>query len=352
MSQQARAAQLKSAQMTHWERIQAAIRGGKVDRVPVSFWRHFPHEDETPQGLAAAMIRWQQTFDFDLVKFMPTGTYGVHDWGVESVYGPPRGGTRVVVKPAVTTAEQWRTLPQLDPNRGALGREVTAIRLAAAELAGSVPILQTVFSPLTTARKLAGDRIFDDMRERPEWFEAGLQVITATTIAFVRANLAAGADGIFFASQCSSRDLLSEDEYRRFGAAYDRPIVDAVRNEGKLTLLHVHGVNIFFELMAQYGAELINWHDRLAWPNLRQDASVLKGALVGGVNEQQVLAEGTAAGIRRQVADALAETGRARADNWPRLRNPNNDTRRESPGRAGGSDGGESYRLSGLEAPS
>lgn len=83
-----------SSTTPHWERIHGALAGAEVDRIPVSFWRHFPGEDETPEGLAAATLRWQTTFDFDLVKFMPTGTYGVHDWGAETEYGPPSGGTR------------------------------------------------------------------------------------------------------------------------------------------------------------------------------------------------------------------------------------------------------------------
>jgi uroporphyrinogen decarboxylase len=295
--------------MNHWERIQATLRGEEVDHVPVSLWRHFPVEDETAQGLAAAMIRWQRTFDFDLVKFMPTGTYGVHDWGAETAYGPPAGGTRIVTKPGLTSAEQWSRLPLLDPHQGSLGREVEAIRLAAAELNGDVPIFQTAFSPLTTARKLAGDRIFTDLRESPDLFKVGLQIITDTTIAFVRASLAAGADGIFLASQCSSNKLIREDDYREFGAYFDQQVVNAIRDEGKLTLLHVHGEDVFFNLLASYGAELINWHDQLTWPNLKEAQAIYPGVVVGGLKEKQTLIHGSHEEIHREVADAVAQTG-------------------------------------------
>mgnify|MGYP002685174139 CR=1 FL=1 len=66
---------------------------------------------------------------------------------------------RQVVRYGVTRAEQWPTLDQLDVTRGYLGNQIEAVRLVAAELNGDVPILQTVFSPLTTAVKLAGDRV-------------------------------------------------------------------------------------------------------------------------------------------------------------------------------------------------
>ena len=55
-------------EMTHWERIRATLKGEETDRVPISLWRHWPPDDETPEGLAAVTLNWQTTYDFDLVK--------------------------------------------------------------------------------------------------------------------------------------------------------------------------------------------------------------------------------------------------------------------------------------------
>ena len=96
--------------LSHWERMRAALRGREVDRPPVSLWRHWPVEDETAAGLAAAMLRWQRDYDFDLVKMMPTGTYGIEDWGASTIYEPNDHGVRTVVRYGVTRAEQWPTL--------------------------------------------------------------------------------------------------------------------------------------------------------------------------------------------------------------------------------------------------
>ena len=74
----------------------------------------------------------------------------------------------------MTSAEAWPRLARLSPTEGRLGQEVKALALAAEALNGEVPILQTVFSPLTTAVKLAGDRVFADLRRHPDLFEAGL----------------------------------------------------------------------------------------------------------------------------------------------------------------------------------
>ena len=116
--------------MTHWERFRAALKGDEVDRVPVSLWRHFPGDDETADGLANAMIKWQRTYDFDLVKFMPTGMYGVHDWGAETMYNPGFRGNRILTKPGLSDPAEWPKLDKLDVTEGAYGQEIDAIRLA------------------------------------------------------------------------------------------------------------------------------------------------------------------------------------------------------------------------------
>jgi hypothetical protein len=148
--------------MDHWARIEAAVAGRVVDRVPVALWKHFPHDDQDAGKLAARTLEWQRAWDFDLVKFMPSGTYGVEDWGARTVFDGAANGARVVAEPGVKRAEDWPRLARLDPARGVLGAQNAALALAAKELKGSVPILQTVFSPLTTARKLRGEALVEE----------------------------------------------------------------------------------------------------------------------------------------------------------------------------------------------
>jgi uroporphyrinogen decarboxylase len=254
------------------------------------------------------MIRWQQEYDFDLIKFMLTGTYGIEDWGAETVYIPNTGGTRTITRYGVTAVEQWPRLEQLEVTRGYLGKEIEAVRLAAAALKESAPILQTVFSPLTTARKLAGDRIFADLRLHPQPFKEGLQIIAETTARFALESIRAGAHGMFFASQCSTYRLLNEAEYREFGLQYDLIVFDAVRAEAEFNLSHVHGEDIMFDLMAGYPAEALNWHDRLTWPNLREARQRFSGLLVGGISEHQTLLNGPAEAITAEIQAAIAQT--------------------------------------------
>lgn len=293
--------------MTHWERVEAALKGDAVDRPPVSLWRHWPGEDNTAEGLAAASIKWQEAHDFDLIKFMPTGTYSVEDWGAKTTYAHNPSGTRTVTAPGLTKVEEWPRLEALDVTKGFLGQQNEALRLTAEALADSVPILQTVFSPLTTARKLAGDRVFTHMRRHPDALKEGLKIIADTTARFALAALAGGAHGVFLASQCSSYRLLSEPEYREFGEPFDRVILDVIQSDSRLNMVHAHGEDIMFDLLAAYPVEMMNWHDRLTWPSLAEARERFPGLLVGGIEDRRTLLSGTAADIQAEIRDALGQ---------------------------------------------
>jgi len=295
--------------MTHWERVRATLKGEETDRVPIALWRHWPPDDETPEGLAQVTLRWQQTYDFDVVKATPTGTYGIEDWGGRTKYVSADHGMRTVIKLGVTSPEGWPKLEPLDVSRGYLGNQIAAIRLVAGELRGRVPILQTLFSPLTTARKLAGDRVFTHLRCNPEALKAGLQTIAETHARFALESIRAGAHGIFYATQCDSYQLLSEAEYREFGEVYDRIILDAVRPEAEIIMIHAHGHDIMFDLLARYPADAINWHDRATPPSLTEAQARTSAMLVGGINEWQTLLNGPCEAIRAEIREAIAQTG-------------------------------------------
>jgi uroporphyrinogen decarboxylase len=197
----------------------------------------------------------------------------------------------------------------LDVTKDYIGRQIEAVRLIAKEVEKSAPIIQTVFSPITTAMKLAGERILTDLRLHPEAFKQGLQIIAETTARFAKESIRAGAHGIFFAAQCDSYRILNEAEYREFGEHYDRIVLDAVRPEAEIIIIHAHGLDIMFDLVANYPADAINWHDRITPPSLKEAQERFGGMVIGGVNEWHTLLNGTPEAIRSEIKDAIAQTG-------------------------------------------
>ncbi len=295
--------------MTKMERLQAAIRGEPVDRPPVALWRHFPGDDFRPEDLAAETLAFQQRYDFDFVKVTPASSYCLRDWGVEDVWLGNLEGTREYTVRPIRSPDDWRSLAVLDPTRGALGEQLRALRLIAEGLAGKVPFIQTIFSPLAQAKNLAGEEsLLVHLRRHPEALQAGLETITATTVRFIEAARETGIAGIFYAVQHAQYGLLSEAEYAVFGRPYDLRILEAAQGLW-LNVLHLHGSDVMFDLLADYPAHVINWHDRETPPTLAEAQRRFPGAVCGGLQQWEVMVRGTPDRVRAQAADAIAQTG-------------------------------------------
>ncbi len=297
--------------MTKRQRVMAAVHGEHPDRVPVALWRHWPKDDLTAEGLAQAVVAWQQTYDWDFVKVTPASGYAVEDWGVGMVDRGNREGTREYTRRVIKQPGDWEKLWPLDITDGVLGRQLQSLRLIRARLGPDVHIFQTFFSPLSLARNLAGDATFlRHLREHPAELRRGLAIISDTHARFAEECLRSGADAAFFATQCATYDMLTEDEYEEFGIPYDRHVLGAVADAAELVLLHIHGLNIMFSLLAHaYPVHILNWHDRRTAPSLADARLRTRLALMGGVNEWQTLVSGAPQDVEAEARDAIRQTG-------------------------------------------
>lgn len=295
-----------------FEKIRSAMLGEELDEIPVSLWRHFPGSDLDAPSLCRAQLSFQRRFNPDLIKLCPSGGYASVAFGAEiEYYDSPVGSPRTRVY-RVRDAEDWASLDEPDVHGGVLGEMVRAVECVNEALEGEVPLIQTVFSPLTICQNIGGERLLLDMREEPELLLEGLKVITGTMVEFTRANLDAGASGIFFATQMATYDRMSEEEYRNFGMRFDIPILRAARRRPLLNVVHIHGKNIMFDLIAEnYPADALNWHDKRTPPTLAEAQRKFGGLLLGGIDELGVLVEGSEEEVEEMVkASVRSVSGR------------------------------------------
>jgi uroporphyrinogen decarboxylase len=294
--------------MTKSERIAATLSRQPVDRPPVAFWRHVPDVDHTARGLADAMLAFHRRWDLDLIKVMSSGVYCVEDWGCEVAYSGAVNGAKQCTRHAVQTRADWARIKTLDPGAGALGRELEAVRLIVRGRADDAPVLHTLFSPLTIARKLAGDRVVSDLREAPDAVLPALEAIGETVARYAAASIEAGAEGIFFATQAANPESFTREEHDRFDLVHVRRILRAIDGRSRLTMLHAHGDLPYLDAFAGISMHAINWHDRTTSPTLADAARQFSVALVGGLNQQQTLRKATPAAVAAETRDAIAQT--------------------------------------------
>src|SRR5207302_8609349 len=106
-----------------------------------------------------------------------SGYYG-DEWGLGAGYKANRAGVRTDTERPIKKPTDWERLRRLDVGQGVSGREAQPIRLITKAVGAEVHVLETVFSPLTIARTLAGEQAsVRYLREDPEAFHSGLQVI-------------------------------------------------------------------------------------------------------------------------------------------------------------------------------
>jgi uroporphyrinogen decarboxylase len=296
---------------THRERLEACLLGEIPDRPPVALWRHFPMDDQSPENLAEAQLSFQQTYDFDLVKVTPASSFCLRDWGVEDIWEGSSEGTRRYFKHVINDPRDWERLPVLDPSAPHLAGQLVCLRRIREVLGPDTPILQTIFNPLAQAKHLATeDGLLVHLRKYPEAVMKGLETITETTRRFIGAALATGIDGIFYAVQHAQAALLSRDEFVSFSRTFDLALLGEAGNLW-CNMLHLHGANIYFDVLSKYPVHILNWHDRETAPSLSEAQKVFKGVVCGGLSRDSLVFK-TPADVRKEAADAFDQTDRKR----------------------------------------
>lgn len=300
--------------MTKWERVEAAIHGQPVDHVPLSFWRHYAVQEWSPKRLAELTLAQFHRFDLDIIKLTPTGIYPIQDWGPTIRFSRDDTVHPEWVEAAVASAEEWPSLPRLDVTTGALARELEAIRYLKAGLTEDVPLVMTIYSPLTIASMLcwtstSRGRVVQDLRTEPQKLHAGLAVIRDVVRDYAAACLEAGANGFFLATQMANYEALTRAEYEEFGVAYDMPVLESLAGKSRLTFLHLCRQQVMLDLAVAYPVDVLHWADRVeVGPSLAQARQMTNKALSGGVAVKTLL-EGTEAQVQAEVRDAIAQTG-------------------------------------------
>lgn len=158
-----------------------------------------------------------------------------------------------------------------------LGYVFDAIRLIKKELNGRVPLIGFAGAPWTLLCYMVqgkGSKTFDEAKgfcyTQPETAHRLLQMITDTTIAYLKGQVKAGADVIQLFDSWGG--LLGPDDFENFSLQYMRQIIAALKDE-VLTILFAKGAWHSLDTMAATGAHGLG----IDWANRPQVARQLAG---------------------------------------------------------------------------
>ena len=284
---------------SHRERIQMIIAGETPDRFAASFWRHFFHVEHRAEGTADAMLAFQKEFDWDFMKINPRADFHVEDWGHRSKWSRDEFTKHEKTNFPIKTVDDWAKITVNPPTAPALAEHLKVTSEIRKRSEKELPLLMTIFNPISVAGRMVPDRkmLVEHLRTAPEKVEPALRAITDTYVAYAGEQRNAGADGLFFATlQWASADMLTWDEYKRFGVPYDLEVLKATESDA-INLLHVcAGDNYLKQLCAidGYQAALVNWdaNDPSNLPLDKADETTRPRVMVGGVDQEGWLRHG------------------------------------------------------------
>lgn len=297
--------------MAHRERVLETLKGHATDRIPVSMWRHFFASETSAEGLAEAMLSYQNDFDWDFMKVNPRASYHVEDWGVVTRYhgdDPP-----AVAEYPVRAPGDWDRIGILDASKGVLGEHLKALEAISLRLRGSIPVVMTVFNPISVASRMvpSEDVFLTHLREHRDRLMPAMDAITETFAAFSRACLERGASGIFFATTAwASTSRLTEQEYRDLARPFDLRLLAALP-PAEFHILHVCRDHSMLQTLSDYPVHAFSWD---CWApgnaSLPQGKKIVGGkAVIGGVPIGKALIESKPAEIADRISAVRKEAG-------------------------------------------
>jgi len=275
------------------ETIKALQSGEVLKPTPFAVWQHFPVDDLYADKLAEKQLEYLKKFDSLVMKVSPNGRYCVVDWGCEIAFDENKmSGSAYCTNYRIKTIDDWSTLEELDVNQGMFGEQLQALKLINKGMEIQTPFVETVFNPLMVAAKMVETRelFVQSLRENPKVFHDGMKTITKVMTEFSKTSIENGAAGIFLATQEATSDLLTEEEYKEFSMNYDLDLLKAIERKAEFNIVHIHGDNIMFDLIAKnYPIQALNWHDQLTAPTIGEAFKKFKGILMGGIEEKEFL---------------------------------------------------------------
>jgi uroporphyrinogen decarboxylase len=198
-------------------------------------------------------------------------------------------GIEIEFKPGPSIAQPLRSRAAVD--RLALRDEIApfvgdALRIVRAELAPEVALIGFAGAPLTLAAYLVeggGSKDYEHFRQflraDPAALHALLEKLTELTIAYLRMQIAAGANAVqLFDSWAGLHD---EPTYREFGIPYYKRIMDAIADTGAARVFFALGAAHLMDAIADVPADVISvdWRNDLTRARARFPGRALQGNL-------------------------------------------------------------------------
>jgi len=272
------------------DRMKTVLDGKIADRVPASFWFHFPKEKAHGKETVKAHLEYYRRVNLDFLKIM-----NEHPYRVDITIQHPSDWRKI--KPAPLSSDFYQA--QLDE-----------IKMITDQLGGECLTAITIFNPFSSGNHASGKKVTEHLKMEPESVSIGLKTIAESLAVFSAACLDAGADGIYFSAQGGEADRFEEDEFLQCIKPHDLTVLNAVKDQSNFNILHICRDKIRFEHYVDYPGDIINWAATAPHNiSLTEGYHLFKRTILGGMDNNGLIVNGTQQGIRDCVHKIIDDFG-------------------------------------------
>ncbi len=275
--------------MNKIERVRAALRSEKVDRIPVSFWFHFPDPQKHGGAMVKAHLDYFHAVDIDFLKVMNEHHYEAN----------------VDIK----AASDWRQVRPAPLGAPFYQAQLDEIKQIADRIGDEALMVTTIFNPYSSGNHACGKLVTSHLKENPQAVSQGLAAIAESLAVFSEACIDAGASGIYFAAQGGEEERFTEEQFLRYIKPHDLTVLNAVKDKGEFHLLHICRERVRLPLYADYPGHAVNWAVTKNSLSLREGQKLFQRPVIGGLDDRGVIVSGPAESIQAAVHEVIAQTG-------------------------------------------
>jgi uroporphyrinogen decarboxylase len=209
---------------------------------------------------------------------------------------------------ALETEDDWKHIEPVEGSHESWTEQLEALSIIRDAIGNEALIIETIFSPWTTARRLTRAGRLDEARLRyPEALLGAMDGISTSLAAYAKSAVANGAAGVFLSLGAATDDVMTAEDYEVWGRPFDLKVLEAVR-EADFNVLHIHGKRIHFDALIDYPVAAVNWSHFSTAPSLKEGKVRSGKTILGGIDEATA-AHLSPIEIENQVARALGEVG-------------------------------------------
>lgn len=276
--------------MNKIERMRTVLAGQIPDRVPASFWLHFPEHQAHGEASGKAHIDYYRQVNPDFLKIM-----NEHPYRVDNQFKNP---------------SDWRKLKPAPLKSDFFQEQLDEIKRITDALNGECLTTTTIFNPFSSGNHASGRLVTEHLKADPQSVSTGLGTIAESLAEFALACLDAGADGIYFSAQGGEADRFGEHEFLEFIKPHDLTVLNAISKRGELNIIHICRDNNRLHLYCNYPGHIFNW--AVTAPvnlSLKSGKRLFNRPVLGGLDNRGVIIDGSPNEIENAIHEIIRTVG-------------------------------------------